>query len=474
MIDKKRIGFVETMEEKMTYKNLRQKSDINNIYRNTQLMNNFKSIDLYEMVASKASKVLWGNGYRITTKNQRITEVFDKWDRNNNLLSLFFKVEKQLSARGCCGVLIDPNMDSELMFNIALPYNTNQFSLASSGEVMAAQVWSITRYDNNPLWMISNYSMNGINRIYKATSDDTASIGSLSVKMPNKFLYPTTTKMNLGFTPAFWFENLPTLNLIGMPLGTAYPDWVSLKNLQVQLDNIFENMWKEINYNRTRIMGNFTQKEMMDLIKQFDPTTQWDRARLFDLEDDMFVHANIGGIEGQKKLEILQGDPKIAQYIQAINDIVDLAFLVCGYSGLKDSNSVKTTSEIQYNLGNETQTTNFKKIIRQQQWKDFFDKALLMEGFTKEETTEYMIEIKDNQLKFDRDQLENQMMLEEQGLISKVEQVQNIFGLTETEAKDYLTKINAHRQEYGTTADALKNNMRGVDFKEEDNGENQQ
>lgn len=477
VISENQIDYLKHLEAKIASRMNQQKINAFDVYRNTELMNEFKSVDLYEMVANKAAKVLWGNGFRITTKNQKISETFAKWDKNNNLLSLFFKTEKQLSARGAVGVLIDPNGNKDLIFNIAQPWNTNQFSIAGTGEVIAASVWTIVRFDNNPLWMISTYTENGINRIYRATSDDTASVGYVNVKMNSRFMFPAEVKMNLDFVPACWFENLPRQNLIGMPYGTAYPDWTPLKNLQVQLDNVFENMWKELNYNRTRIFGNFTQKEMMDLIKQADPTTKWDRNRLFDLEDDLFIFANIGGIEGQKKIEILQGDPKLAQYIQAINDIIDLAFLVCGYSGLKDSNSVKTTSEIQYNLGNETQTTNFKKIIRQQQWKQFFDKALIMEGIPKEELGEYIFEIKDNQLKFDRDQLENQILLEEQGLISKVEMAQNIFGINEMEAKDYLSKIKNHREEFGTTADTIKNNFDEMlqekpKFKEVDDGSN--
>lgn len=443
---KETANYLIRQEEKQTY------SIDNNfdIYRNTELQNTFKSINLYELICRKASVVLWGNSYRVTTKNKLINEIFAKWEKNNNLLNLFFKVERELSSRGCCGVVIDPNGDGDLIFNIAQPWNTNQFSLAATGDVILAYVWSIVRFDNNPLWMISTYSEKGIERVYKATNDEIASIGTISVKMSSKFLYPQVVNLNIGVVPAFWFENLPRQNLIGVPLGTAYPDWTALRNLQKQLDNIFENMWKEVNYNRTRVFGNFTQKEMLDLIKQMDMRAREDRNRLLNMEDDIFIQAQIGGIEGQKKLEILQGNPQIQQYIQAINDIIDLAFLACGYSGLKDSNSVKTTSEIQYNLGNETQITNLKKIIRQKQWKQFFDKALLIEGLPEEALDDYIFEIKDNQLKFDRDQLENQMLLEDAGLISKVEMCQNIFGLNENEAKDYLNKINSHIEEYGS------------------------
>lgn len=455
MINRETTEYLMRDQEKQNYK-IDYSYDI---YRNTELYNNFKSINLYELITRKSAVVLWGNGYRITTKNKLINQIFAKWEKNNNLLNLFFKVERELSARGGAGVLIDPNGNGDLIFTIAQPWNTNQFSLSQTGDVILANVWTITRYDNISLWMISTYTDKEIKRWYKTKDDNVASAGQASVKMNSRYIFPNYVKIDIGEVPAQWFDNLPKANVLGVPLGGAYPDWTALKNLQAQLDNVFECMWKEVNYNRTRVFGNFTQKEMLELIKNADPRAQWDRKRLLDIEDDLFIQAQIGGIEGQKKIEVLQGDPKLDQYIRAINDIIDLAFLSCGYSGLKDSNSVKTTSEIQYNMGNETQITNLKKIIRQKQWKKLFDKALLMEGIQKEALDDYIFEIKDNQLKFDRDQLENQLLLEDAGLISRVEMAQNVFGLNENEATDYLEKIKTHRDKYGSTKDEQMNKL---------------
>lgn len=352
----------------------------------TEILNsNWCMLNLQEMVANHASKLLWGNGYTLTSEFKDYKQAIKKIQEWNNLDSLFYQDCHIKSAYGYSIIQIDRSKTGRISLNFAQPYAQSRVARVLDTEE-SASTWSRLQYDDQSIYVKTTYTKNQIKRQF---TSDTTTLDSIQEKISKDLQLPLIENHNLGILPVKFMQNLPKKNFFGGVIGDYYPDNTACKGLQKLLNHTFEMIWKELEYNRTRAFLDITEQEINKSKTAFD---------MKKLLGDFVLQANlrsVGSTSGSPPIAILQGNPVLDKYANFIQFIIDKYFEGNGYSPVNDTTSQKTEAEVLITNSRDMETTRIKRTLNQSDWNEIFKRCFILMGLDGD-ISKWTFEIKEN------------------------------------------------------------------------------
>lgn len=384
---------------------------------------NFCFIDLSEIIANHGSKLLFGNGYILSSEYQEYQTVIDKLKNWINFESFFYQVEKINSYYGYSIILIDKTKSGRIGLSIAQPYAVSRVARIFESEEMAV-TWSRVQYDDQAIYIRTEYTKTEIKRQF---TSDVLTLNGLQEKISKDLDLPLYEKHNLGIVPVIFMQNLPKKNFFGGVVGDFYPDMAPVKKMQDLLDHTWEQTWKELEFNRTRVFLDCTRQEM----EQYNNGYEIKR-----LLGDFIIQTNMGimGGAGGKAVEILQGNPQLESYANFIQFIIDKTFEGAGYSPLNDSTSQKTEAEVLITNSRDAETTRIKRTIRTQKYNLMLQKIFIILGLDGD-LSKWTFEIKENTIMDRLKQIELSSLMVRDGFSTRKREIAKINGVSLEEAE---------------------------------------
>ncbi|WP_342218158.1 hypothetical protein [Spiroplasma endosymbiont of Amphimallon solstitiale] len=171
------------------------------------------------------------------------------------------------------------------------------------------------------------------------------------------------------------------------------------KGLQKLLNHTFEIIWKELEYNRTRVFADITEQEINQ------SKTAFDMKKLFG---DFVLQTNLrslGSTSGTPPIAIIQCNPVLDKYADFIQFIIDKAFEGSGYSPVNDTTSQKTEAEVLITNSRDMETTRIKHTLNQSDWNEIFQRCFILMSLDGDKS-KWTFEIKENTIVNRLNQLE--------------------------------------------------------------------
>lgn len=396
----------------------------------TEILNpNWCMLNLTEMVANHASKLLWGNGYTLTSEFEDYKQAIKKIQEWNNLDSLFYQDCHIKSAYGYSIVQIDRSKTGRIYLNFAQPYAQSRIARVLDTEE-SASTWSRLQYDDQAIYVKTTYTKNQIKRQF---TSDYVTLDGLQEKISKDLQLPLIENHNLGILPVKFMQNLPKKNFFGGVIGDYYPDNTACKGLQKLLNHTFEMTWKELEYNRTRAFLDITEQEINKSKTAFD---------MKKLLGDFVLQANlrsVGSTSGSPPIAILQGNPVLDKYANFIQFIIDKYFEGNGYSPVNDTTSQKTEAEVLITNSRDMETTRIKRTLNQSDWNEIFKRCFILMGLDGD-VSKWTFEIKENTI---TDRLKS-LEIDEAELRLGITNIKRIivkrYGVSEEEAENIINE----------------------------------
>ena len=346
---------------------------------------NWCMINLSEIIANHASKLLWGNGYNLTSEDPLYKKAIEKLKQWNNLDALFYQDCHIKSIYGYSIVQIDRTKTGRISLNFAQPYAQSRVARVLETE-QGASTWSRLQYDDQSIYVKTTYTQNQIKRYF---TSEMVTLDGLQEKISKDLELPLVENHNLGIVPVKFMQNLPKKNFFGGVIGDYYPDMTPIKSLQRLLDHTFKMIWKELEYNRTRVFLDLSETQINKL------ATAYEMKKLLG---DFILQANlrnVGSTGSTPPIAVVQGNPVLDRYAEFIQFIIDKAFEGAGYSPVNETTSQKTEAEVLITNSRDMETTRIKRTLNQSDWSDIFQRCFILMGLDGDKS-KWSFEIKEN------------------------------------------------------------------------------
>ncbi|WP_338957946.1 hypothetical protein [Spiroplasma endosymbiont of Tiphia femorata] len=393
-------------------------------------------INLQEIIANHASKLLWGNGYTLTSEHEEYKRAIEKIKEWNNFDSLFYQDCHIKSGYGYSIVQIDKSKTGRISLNFAQPYAQSRVARVLETEY-SASTWSRVQYDDQSIYVKTTYTQNQIIRYF---TSDYVTLDGLQEKISKDLQLPLIENHNLGIIPVKFMQNLPKKNFFGGVIGDYYPDMTPIKKLQKLLNKTFESIEHELEYNVTRVFLDITEQEINQSKTAFD---------LKKLIGKFILQANLrslGSTSGTPPIAILQGSPILDKYAEFIQFIIDKAFEGSGYSPVNDTTSQKTEAEVLITNSRDMETTRIKRTLNQSDWNEIFQRCFILMGLDGDKS-KWTFEIKENTI---TDRLKS-LEIDEAELRLGITNIKRIivkrYGVSEEEAQQIINENRKYQKE---------------------------
>ena len=429
-----------------------------NNFQNTEDLGQFCFIDLSEIIANHGAKLLWGNGFILESEFTEYQECINKWKKWINFDSLFYQDFKVKSYWGYSIITIDQTKSGRLALTLAQPYAVSRVARIFETEQMAI-TWSRVVYDDQAIYVRTEYTNKTITRQFMNNS---MVLSGIQEKISKDLELPLYEVHNLGIIPVKFMQNLPKKNFFGGVIGDFYPDLTPVKKMQSLLDHTFSNLWKELEYNRTRVFLDLTNQEINQLESAYD---------IKKFIGDFLLQANmrtIGATSG-KAIEILQGNPQLQEYMSLLDWIIEETFNGAGYSYKTDSTAQKTEAEVLTLNSKDLSTTRVKRTLFQSDWNEIFKKMFILSGLDGDDS-KWTFQIKEHTI---INMAETREMLEwkyRMWLINRENILVELDGISKQEAINILQEVDISREKDLKSTEQLSENNKNVSREtEEDN-----
>lgn len=402
---------------------------------NTTGLQNFCMLDLSEMIGNHASKLLFGNGFILSSEYPEYQQAIDNFKQWNDFLSIFYQGEKVNSYYGYSILLLDKTETGQIHISLAQPYAVSRVVKIFDSEEMAV-TWSRVQYDDQAIFVYTTYTRTKITRQFQS---NTMTLSGAQEKISKDLKLPLEEVHNLGIVPVIFIQNLPKKNFFGGVIGDFYPDMTPVCQMQRLCNHTWEQIWKELEYNRTRVFMDVTPQEMEQYENGYE---------IKKLLGDFIVQANmrvLGG-SGGKSVEILQGNPQLQAYADFIQFIIDKTFEGSGYSPINDTTSQKTEAEVLITNSRDAETTRIKRSIRTHKYNLMFQKMFIMMGLDGD-ITKWTFEIKENTIIDRLKQLEISSLMVREGFSTRRREIAKINGVSLEEAEIIKKEIDSEHEE---------------------------
>lgn len=165
-------------------------------------------------------------------------------------------------------------------------------------------------------------------------------------------------------------------------LATWWPIQGAIKHFH----HLMKQQWKNVVLSKPKIIGKISPavRGELNLGGDYQP-----------FKSDMIVDVHALGVSGvaQQGLAIMQGDPKLGEFVSAIKEILGLIFICAGLPPMDDKDAYKNISEIYANQQHSTEAIGMMKQLEVDQWTRVFEKVAKI-GERLKDSSDYVPPIK--------------------------------------------------------------------------------
>lgn len=418
-------------------------------------------INLANDLSDHASELLWGQGHLITHEEEKANKRLQAIIKYNKAEEFFPYNEKLNSLYGNMywtidmvngtptWTLADPTLNS-LPVNAVNGVPTTDTTMAGIGRALISDVlaviWKRITYGTVNFPIKEIHYPDRVERIFFGENGKRVNVAAVNKVIPEELQLETVWQHNIGLVngeipTVQWSKNLPTYN------APSLPDGYKGHSLQILVDKTMSELYHETETNRTRIIGSLDETSYNQIMKNGD---------LAEInKNDFLINVKMKNSQGNSENQLIPilADPKFDAYWSSIRSAKDEYFQLGGYSPLGDGTTEKTATENILMKTNDYQTTKKKRNQRMLELTSFIKKTLILDaklGFGQiygdienDFDNIVSIEIMENKVVDSMQEMENYKKMYDLGVISRIEMVSKIRGITKEEAKTIVKEIDA-------------------------------
>ena len=396
-------------------------------------------VDLKQIVSQHGARILGGQGISFASEDENLTEFFNKFKTFNKLDDLFVNMVEIANYWGSVFPVVDKLKGGDWSITICQP------QIFQSVATMDIQKISATYYKQYGTGTGMYFERTRItkDKIYKIVSTKEIPDGSGLTKIPTNLqsiIKDTEAKNPYGFIPIYKFLNKPNRTMYSQYYIINADDF-AVRHIPSIINHIYRQLWKEVIFNKTRIFGSFSQAQQNKLISG--------NSELSTYTSDFLTLTEDSG-EATQKVDILQGDPKIDNYMNGITRLTDEYIKGCLYSPQNDSEVQQTQAETLFTKSKDIETTKYKRERYTELLYDILDDIFTYEGFMEKGTKDrpYSISINEN-IVYNEIQLTNLLAQAiDNDLMSHTEAIAKLRGVEPDSANEIFKKILKENMKY--------------------------
>lgn len=421
-------------------------SDINKV--NYQTLGNM-NIDFKEVLARKAARILWGEGFNLYSEsNKELNTFLNIFKEESKAYNIFYAMEKILSKYGRAILTIDKTKGNKFFLTIINPNMTSKIGRVFVSEVSAV-LWKKIWHNDKMYWIKEEWDTMKVSRqVFTEDQNTEMTVMGFNASVPKDLQVEEVWHHNIGVLPVIEFANLPDYNFDLFYQGWN-PDDKAASELIHSINHTINQFNKELVLNRTRIFGSLSPEKLMILKTNANQDTGW-------ILNDLVVQTELRGKDGSNlPISILQGDPKLNVYITAIQEMTEMYFNLSGYEWAGgETATADTATGAMLSKGRDIETNKEKRAQRTRDIIRLIDRLAVAGGFYSnvnelQQDRPYVFEIRENividtlkQVEITEKQLNN-------GLVSRESAIANLNGISKLEAQQAKEEIDKELQEDG-------------------------
>lgn len=387
--------------------------------------------------------------------NKTIKNTCDEISRTVNIVEFAPSLMRLLVVYGMAPVGISLNEAGDIKWNVAQPFQTN-YQRVWTDETYADLLFQLgegfggyfcrIQYDVKKIkttLVAGNYAtLRGAQpQDFKAVSNKETNA------LYRKYKIKKIVEHNTGIVPFVNFTFIPIKGLWGNSFGQAYSVLNIIQGLQQTINELYSFLNYELKNNRTLVFICLTPDQMKLLLKNKGYSRNlFQNEGIFLLPHNPVLATNN---YSSQWYQVQSGDPKLDIYMATITNIVNFIGELFGFD-IGKSNVMKTATESKNNKASAQSLTNFVRLWLRQQLKKLVIKSLhvkykqMGKTWDIKNNDDIYIEVDEGVGYNDAEQIENSIMLIENGLSTRARELMKLNNLISIkEAEALLKKINA-------------------------------
>lgn len=413
-----------------------------------------------EMLARKSSLLIWGNNYLFQSNNEKISSTFKKVEFLNNLSQMLPYIERNCSLYGRALITINKTRGDEFMLNVAEPYYFNGVGKAFVQPQLAV-IWQRYYVDNMHFLVESTYTTTKVvNRVYQKDDNDKEKLLVLGAESEilEKLQIEKEWVHNFGFVPVVEFTNIPYISQnFNNSTYIRLTDWFPAFQFEELAYQAKKNLAKEFFYCHSRIGVENASQNLIDSLKAMGDGVA---------DNDIIINTDVGA-----NVHFIPGNGDFTKYTSSFDNIMDFYFKFAGLSRFSEGGGAqKTVAETSSIRSAMIENVKQKISLRENQVNDLLRKVFACYGVIKDywefnKDEEFDFRINGNILKDETSWIDNQLKLIDNGIITPVDLIQDIFNISKQDAekkfqsnRDWLEENNIKALELGDDENEFSEN----------------
>lgn len=399
-------------------------------------------IDVKDIIAKKAAKLLYGKGISVTVEDDlgqaRIDEILDK----NEFYQMNYDREIYNSKHGDMFWAVEYRGGMPVIYTNDQPDSAPQSKMAYVNRTRtAAVIWRRHIIDDLHIYMMENHTLeNGgvkikrmfmvkgkwvrLSWIYKQVD--------ANLVLPEEEFFPGEKELRV-----FRVVNLPAI------YGPSKGDLEGNEAVIAGVMNTWSALNHELLFNRTLVHGNVSvsQKKAMkkDIANKLSS----------QILSYAFIATKGDTSKGDSKiLNVEQADPKLDTYWDAYWQAWDNAFNMAGYArrDQKAGQTYRNADDVFFSLRDDLETTELKRGLRTKVLRQLILKVIELEakfgmGDIFGDKDKVIVRINDTFITDDQNSIEKMVTMLDNGLISHIEAIAKLRNISEKEAEQVFKQI---------------------------------
>ncbi len=392
-----------------------------------------------------AAKLLVGNGWQLTSDDEKVEKFINQTFDNNNINTILFSLVYIMSIYGRAIMTVNKT-GNKYRLEIAKP---QFFSAVAKAHITPklAIVYKQTIIGSGTFLIREEWDSEKVVRSISNKEGQEVQLAGLNAKLDKDEQIPNVEYHNLGFVPIIEFINQP-LKQVAME-GFIGPfanyeelsDDHAVKTLPQLINHLYRQIFIESTISGTKIIGDFNPQEVKKLSDK-------DNRFNFITSNVLFNVKQIGGNAQTPlfdKIEPTRG--YITELTDTIKKLKAQYYDGAGYS-TQDDTVLDTATQTLYAKSKDVETTKLKRDYLIEKLNKLIDIILLQENQVEIETEKdrnFSFSINEN---LNVSEVETTALVVQQlqaGLITRSEGIAKLRGINEKDADDIVNKINKER-----------------------------
>lgn len=419
-------------------------------------------IDIAKSIAEHGTRLLWGQGYEYTDKNEQRKKAVMEMFALNKAANLFRTITNLMSLYGRCLVIIDFINGKPRLHTADMSYNS-KVGRAWADDTGAVFWYRPIQDDLNH--MVKVVSTPKYNKYTAYANGEEIAIDELNEKLPKENQIPERWDHNLGFVPVVQMLNKDYY--VREIAEYEYLQMADCYNVRDMLDAIntqINELVEEAQMTHTRAYGSFGVETLKKMKQTNTSANEFIMRRLF---------IDQGIADSNKGITIQQSNFDGPTRWEVIDKMLNRVMYEAGYSPIEDQTQ-QTATEVLYSKARDIETTKQKRNRMQLYISELIKKCMVIMGYySKEQYQESIIfgddtwafEIKENMILSPVALSEQLYQMYERDQISYVEMIAKLRDISveeaETIAEEILKKNNEIKAEQLATMANVSGNEEG-------------